>query len=255
MSKRDWDLFGNEDLFRREQDSNPDRIEYKLPEEKLFDIGLIIRLLEHYIDKIYQYNIDLGLWRKDNFESEVEKLEAMIKDTGDKFNPQFLIDALTIKLKEESDTGVSSRAEYLTAVIQALYNLDYASEFVIDTREWGKNEDSCHVGDFLKGSRDKPLILDLYGNFYWGAHWTEYCNFTLHNIVEHCGTLAEHCNFIIHGKVTMCGFDASYCTFSLMPHAEIEHYHADPLKGNVRKIMNDAGEWIEITGTGPIKNR
>lgn len=219
-------------LFEGMELGNSDpNIEYTPPEEKLIDSGLVNRLVEHYIEERDKGRLDI--FDGDDFKSEVQTLKSLIKEGTDKPNPQLLLDTLTVMLKDESYTEESDffpRTYYLTAVIQALYNLNYADEFVIDIRDWGgEMYNNNTVGDFLKGKPDKPLTLNVYGDFGF------------------CGYRAENCSFIIHNKVIYgCGTGAEYCTFDLMPDAEVWSdglYDAEPSRGNIVRRMKENGEW------------
>lgn len=218
------------DLFRdmkRSEGEEIERKEYNPPEEELVNQELIDRLVEIYTkDKM-----GLTVWVKQNFDSEVARLESIIRDAGDKLHPQLLIDPLTSVLGDESGTRYFRRTEYLTLVIQALYNLNYTDEFVVDIKDW--NEGGKHVGGYLHGSSDRPIILNLHGNFY------------------SCGVQAEHCDFIIHGKVAWCGSFAGDCGFNQMPDAEIENYLAKPHRRNILREMNENGEWKRTQWKNP----
>lgn len=190
---------GNRDLFREEPEQN---IEYKSPEAR--DIELLsLGLLHYYItERDKERSITIGK----SFEYMVENMESMIEYAGDKLQPQSLIDSLTAKLRYEHDRGINfTRTDYLTAVVQALYNLDYSCEFAVNITNW---PDGYHfIGDCLKGRPSKPITLNLYGNFY------------------ECGSAARH------------------CIFSLMPNAEIIKYQAGLLGGNLLRKMKADGEW------------
>lgn len=247
--------------------------------EKLVDSKLVGRLLEHYTEERDREGLDILLsWH--DFESEVKTLASFLGDTENNFHPQLFLNALTHLLKDESEISWFSKTQYLTAVVQALYDLNY-NNFVIDVRGWPEeDEDYSCVGWMQRGEPDKPLILNLYGKYFWSCgNETEYCNFILHDVAKKCGSQAKYCHFTLHevveecgsaaeyshfslynkvekcgpwaensvftlyDEVYECGSDAKDCTFNLMPGGEIEHYCARPDRGNVLRRLKENGEW------------
>lgn len=220
-------------------------IEYTPPEEELFEIELANKLLEHYISERDKANRRLVLHHPRDFQSEVHALESII--AGHNFHPQALIDTLTLRLVVESDgknyhgNPIFTRTEYLTALVQALYNLDYGNEFVIDVRNWP--EEYYWVGKYLKGKENKPLTLNLYGDVDCCGSYAGYCDFTIHDKVESCGLGARYCNFTFYDVIENCGHSATNSTFNLMPGAEVKKYLAIQPNHNIKRRMNEDGEW------------
>lgn len=174
------------------------------------------------------YNTGTLGWQED-FCSVVQTLESKISGKCD--DPQKLIDSLTEEPKNMSE-GLKKRysldpaaLQFLTAIVQALYNLNYGDEFVIDIRGWPKDE---YLGMFfLRGCPDRPLTLKLHGNF------------------REVGRLGEYTNFIISGNIEHCGFFSKNSMFSLMPDSAIENYLGH--KSNVIRLVNEKGAVKDIS--------
>lgn len=211
--------------MKKPEGEGNEKKEYTPPDEKLVDSELINSLLEHYITARDSKWANLS--NHEAFDSNARTLESIIKGAKDKFHPQPLIDALTLMLVDYSDRQHFTITDYVTAVVQALYNLGY-NDFTIDIRKWQKDRWAYYAGGYLKGREENPLTLSLYGGF-----WS-------------CCYYAQHCNFTIHDKVEWSGGHAEHCTFDLMPNARIEEYIALESWGNRLRRMNEKGEWGEI---------
>ncbi len=214
-------ILGNGNLFRKEPEQTSTK--YTPPEERdwgsvLFNTYLLLKREE------------TETWNEEGFSSAVETLESAIS-TADKLEPQSLISSLTDMLRNESDNYIFSRTMYLTAVVQALYNIGY-NEFVIDVREWPEGD--YQIGNYLHGTPDKHLTLELYGNFWW------------------CGWRAENSNFTLYDEVRNSGYEAQNCTSDQMPNAKIENYWASKSKGNRLRRLNEKGE-VTVIPT-PLRN-
>lgn len=247
-----------------EAEEGQDRIEYKGPEEELPEFELVYKLLKHYMDE--RDNGKLEIWWSWGFDAEVDKLESLLREWEKETEPKDIIRWLTVLLKDESDRYLFTRTEYITSVMQALYNLNLASEFEIDISDWP--EDKYFVGKSLTGKPDKRITLKLYGDTTRCCLIAEYCDFSVHGTAEECGGLVKHCNlsvygdikecgpfaedseFTVHSNVKECGRDAERCTFSEMPGAEIRYYLAWPRNENVRKRLAEVGE-LEVLSPKP----
>lgn len=225
------------------------------------------RLVENYITR--RDNGRSSLWLELEFASEVKILEGMIKGTAEK--PQPLIDLLTSLLMSESDGEKFTRTEYLTAVVQALYNIGASSEFVIDTSDWPAMR--YRVGRYLQGKLARPLNLTVRGDSNLCATLVKYCNINVYGDVELGASFSEYSNFNFHGKVgnggdhvlgsaltfhedvekcaeyglesiftffapaRIAGWRADNCRFDVMPGAAILDYQATRLKGNLKREL------------------
>lgn len=232
------DLFKDMKVHEEEDDESK---EYTPPEEKLVDSDLVERLadrlMQYYISeesnmsiRALQLVFSPEMEMKANFESDVHKVEPLIEPVPNNFTSQVVIDSLTSRLEERYANSSYSTVgtNYLTTVIQALYNLGYGDEFVIDIRDWPKQvylnllnmQADCHysIGGCLHGRKDEPLTLRLYGDFSFCGEWARDCNFTAYGNIRHVGK-SERCRFIFHQDVQYCGLYAKNCTFDLMPDA------------------------------------
>ncbi len=170
------------------------------------------------------------LWGTE-FGSAVKTLKSMIQ--GKCKDGQELIDGLTETLKDPSLVKKET-PQFLTAVVQALHNLDYGVRFVIDTSRWVVDD---YSGVWHLEARPRPwilepeisLTLELDGYFEWA------------------GVRAKYINLILHGTIENCGFGAENSIFTLMPGAMITNYEAEPSKGNVLRRMNEKGEFEIIS--------
>lgn len=279
MSRKD--LFGNGDLFKEEEE--PDRKDYRPPEEKFVDFELIDRLVEHYhqvnstalrsaisaVNKICGRDDD----PRREYSRTVGGIWTIIKDSN-VVVPNLLITGLAAKIKDEVDHTPIGKLWYLSHVVQALYNMDCDDRFVIDIRDWSNEPERTYVtGTYLHGSKDRPLFLEIFGDFYSCGDWARYCVFTLHDNVKELGGAAEYSEFIIHQQIKSAGHSIKLskyrmswskytksnslglvtyespnrnCTFSLMPGAEIKSYEGKSSNGNVLRKLNENGEWEEI---------
>lgn len=237
-------IFGDGKLFKEEQKQD---LEYKPPEEELVDSGLVHRLIRHYINqRDDESNRKYSLrW---SFRFEAQELTSIFGEPGDTLRPQLLIDSLTALLKDELDGEDFTRTYYLTALVQALYNLNQGNEFIVNIRDWPGDwpESGNYVGNYLKGKPRNPLTLHLYGNASWCCDFAEDCNFIIHDRVWECGQGAEYSDFTFHDNVWICGSLAKGCTFSLMPNVKIGVYSADHFRGNVLRKMNENGDWEKV---------
>lgn len=224
-------ILGDNVLFKAEQDS--DRKVYNPAEENLFDSELIKRLWVHYLHEKESGLLPTYFWTKKNFGFEVQNLKFIIKECQDKNPAQLLLEVLSSVFQEDS--------MYLTALVQALFHLNYGNEFTIDTSGWPDR--GYQVGRYLRGRENKPIILNLYGNFQECGWSAEYCDFVIHGLVEQCGRYAKHCNYTFYDMVGEYGFDAENCRFDFMPDAEVKNYLRTGLKGNVVRRMRETGKW------------
>lgn len=223
------------------------RTAYTPPEEPVVDARLIDTLVEYYI---FRTNGKFpNLCNEMDFHNTVMDLEPEIGDSKGRFHPQTLIDSLTVMLINETDKQHFTRTDYLTAVVEALYNLDYGNEFTIDIRSWPK-DDYYYAGSYFQGKPDNPLTLNLYGKFWACGVGVRYCNLILHNRVVEVGDSAKHSTFTLHDNVDLCGLHAEDCTFSLMPSARLKSYDAESHFHNTLRRMNENGEWEIIQWRG-----
>lgn len=241
-------LEGAESLGEPEEDSGR-RIKYKPPEQKLANFELLEKFLEHYATEQDSGRLNLSL--EEDFGTIVKELESIMKDS--QLLGQHLIDKLTTDLRDESGSPYF-RSAYLSALVQALYNLGHGSEFKINIWDWpevgsalGPNQHTVGyvVGSHLHASEDNPLTLNVAGDLETCGFSAEYCNFIIEGTTEWCGLGAENCSFTFYDYVWKC-CDAENCRFDMLPGAEYKKYEGDPAKGNVLRRMNEDGKWEEI---------
>lgn len=233
-------IFGDGKLFKEREEQN--RREWQSPQKGIVEIELAERLAEYYVKGKWPGFL-FGVYA-DEFKSATLTLTSIIEAASEKPQVQFLIDTLTVMLKNMPATnGHYLETSYLTAMMQVLFNLGYSNEFTIDTRDWEIGDES--IGQYLEGRYDRPLTLEIYGNLYTCGHFAVFSNLVLHGGAEHAGFMSQYSRFTFHELVENCGDGAENCIFELMPGARIQNYLADPLRNRYRR-MNEKGDWEEI---------
>lgn len=224
------------------EEKDSDRREYKTPENELVDPELLNQLFENYFEEKHK-EINY-VWYSRNYEDFgclVRRLMSLLEEAGNRFHPQLYIDALIPMLRDDEFDGYLPKTGYLTALVQASYNLDYCDEFVIDTSSWCG--EGYHIGRQLEGKPERAITMHLYGDVINCAHDAIYCNLIFHNKATACAYLAKYSSLTFHDIVLGFGTDAENCKFNLMPNALFAYYRAEPSKGNKLKRMNEDGEW------------